>query len=602
MLREDLKQYLDQIESEPKPIEEYILAQKISEILDAKEKQVTDIEELSEHIAFNFHPENSNDRAGWSTYYGPMYILPNDKGQYVEFPSIKHVDTTVLEYWRKRAKETKHPILAYRYADLVFDFGQKFANNRLEYEMAQLVIDSCISICERDLDDSLGCKSKLQRSMSLVLQINDKDRLQTLTNIIITTEKKYAEDDKPGLWGYAFKWLLLEKSDKVRLANDVELGLVNDLADRLKRITDEKKPDPWLVECAVSLLAEYYAKNNQEEELAGVLSELEKAYRGDERANSDGLMVVNYLEKLSNVYSSYSRFSFSKEAEIRISKEIGNMGERGKFDTHEISVEVPVKKEEIDKFVESIFTKEKADINKVKVKLGVYFVPSKDRVETQLKDNAKKFVFQHIVTNNIVSEDGYSIAKIGPIEEDYDQHLLLQFSQNLHFEAVFMRPSFEELRLRYTPDELQKSLIASPVFRKEDEAFIMKSLNFFWGKDYLPFNALAIPLIEDAIRNVFKINNQSYIRKNEDGTGYDVMLLHRLLNSGFIQIVFHSLSESFEYYLKVLLTSKIGWNLRNNYAHGINKNNFDSEDVANRLLHVLMCLSLIKNKDDEQEK
>ena len=120
-------------------------------------------------------------------------------------------------------------------------------------------------------------------------------------------------------------------------------------------------------------------------------------------------------------------------------------------------------------------------------------------------------------------------------------------------------------------------------------------LKSFWDKDYLATCCLSIPLIEDAVRNLYRINNQTYIRPNNDG-GYDVLHLSELLSHGLIKEVFQTSGEDVEFYFRVLLTERIGWNLRNNFAHGINKKLFESEDVAGRLVHVLLCLLLVRKK------
>lgn len=140
-------------------------------------------------------------------------------------------------------------------------------------------------------------------------------------------------------------------------------------------------------------------------------------------------------------------------------------------------------------------------------------------------------------------------------------------------------------------------LLLSPVFRREDKDYILKILNSFWGKDYLASCCLTAPLIEDAVRNLFRLNGLAFIKKSEDSGGYDVLSLRKLLDQGLVKATFGKLGESVEYYFKVLLTARIGWNLRNNFAHGINKNSFADEDIANRLVHVLFCLSLIRKNE-----
>jgi len=595
MIRKKLKQYLGQLENKVEPIDEFSLGEDIGKILNVKQEQLTNSEELAEYIAFKF-VANYRDQKTGGTYYGPMFVLTNKQGKPVEFPSIQQIDEHVLDYWRVRAKESKHPILVNRYANLVFDFEPAVLKKNIDFKIAQKVIDSTIEICEKNINDGLGCKSKLERALTLAIQINDAQRLQKLKDVLIKTEDKFAEDNKPGLWGYAFRWLLLNNSEKITLSENEKNRLVNDLEKKLGRLMANKEPDPWHVECAVKPLAEYYAKNKDENAIKAVLDKLELAFRKNKRANSDGMLISNYLEKLIEIYLQYSSFNFAKEAREKIINELSNLGDRGKFATSQISTEVTIKNEDIDKFIKSIFGSGKSDpLEKIMAKIAVNLMVKKKFSENQLNDLVKKHPVSYLCSHVIASEDGYPVAKFGSIDEDYDSHLLKNFSRNLHFQSFFLKVAFDEIIKRYTPEKVTDILLLSPVFRSEDKNYILKLLKSFWAKDYLVTCCLSIPIIEDAIRNLHRINNRTFIKPSRWRNGYDVFGLDELLRGGLIKEVYKTLGEDVEYYLRVLLTEPIGWNLRNNFAHGINKKLFESEDVAGRLIHILICLSLIRN-------
>ena len=599
MIRKALQDYYSELDNKIEPIEEFRLGEKVGEILNTKQEKLTDKKELAEYMAFQFMAHYPNKDTGWGTYHGPMFVLPNQQGQFVEFPSIKLIDQEMLDYWKKRAGEAKHPIMANRYADLVFDFEPVILKKSIDFTMAQKVIDSAIEICNLNLDDGLGCKSKLERALGLAIQINDSVRIQKLKDAIIATESKYAEDDKPGLWGHAFKWLVLDKTEKITLSEEEKGALLTDLEDRLKRLMDTEDPDPWRVECAVRLLAPYYSANQDEVNLKRVLDDFETSYRKNKYANSDGMLISNYLEKLIDIYLEYASFQFAKDARARIVNELSNLGERGKFAMHEISTEIKIKNEEIEQFITGIFGQGNSDpLEKVIAKIAANFILRKKSVEDQLNDLAKNHPITYLVNHVMASEEGYPIVKFGSIDEDYDKHLLENFSRNLHFQAVFLRIAFDKVRELYTPEQVTDVLLLSPVFRTEDKAYILKLLKSFCDKDYLTTCCLSIPLIEDAVRNLYRINNQTYIRPNDDG-GYDVLSLDKLLGRGLIKAIFQTMGENVEYYLRVLLTERVGWNLRNNFAHGINKKLFESEDVASRLVHVLICLSLIRKNNNK---
>jgi len=184
----------------------------------------------------------------------------------------------------------------------------------IDYKLSQKVIDSTIVICDENLDDGLGCKSKLKRALTLAEQINDNVRLENLKKAIIETENKFAEDNEPGLWGDAFDGLLLNNDRKVVLTEKEKNSLINGLEGRLNNLIRSDNPSPWFVEYAVGLLAKYYSKIKNETALKSVLDRFERTFQSNEHANSDGLLILNYLEKLSHIYSRYAQFEFAKEA------------------------------------------------------------------------------------------------------------------------------------------------------------------------------------------------------------------------------------------------------------------------------------------------
>ena len=154
MLNNKIKKYLDELEEEASSLRsfhgEYKIAEEIKNILKKEDENYKPSnEDIAEQIAFDFFAEYTSDNSGWGTYYGPMFILPNKKGQMVEYPSIQNVTEETLSYWEGRAKESKNPILSLRYADLVVDFSPNILQKSADHNLSHLVIDSSIIICEK---------------------------------------------------------------------------------------------------------------------------------------------------------------------------------------------------------------------------------------------------------------------------------------------------------------------------------------------------------------------------------------------------------------------------------------------------------------------
>jgi hypothetical protein len=51
------------------------------------------------------------------------------------------------------------------------------------------------------------------------------------------------------------------------------------------------------------------------------------------------------------------------------------------------------------------------------------------------------------------------------------------------------------------------------------------------------------------------------------------------------------------FYFRLVLTEKLGMNLRNNFAHGLEKKTFFSKEASDRLFYILLCLALVRRKE-----
>lgn len=98
---------------------------------------------------------------------------------------------------------------------MVVDFSPKVLNKNADVDLFQKVVDSNIVICEKSLAEPLDCKTKIKRALTLSIQIKDQERIENTKNTILKCEKDITIDDKPGLWGFAFKWLLLDFANKI---------------------------------------------------------------------------------------------------------------------------------------------------------------------------------------------------------------------------------------------------------------------------------------------------------------------------------------------------------------------------------------------------
>jgi len=598
MLNDEIKTYLENLDREQKALASYNgehdIAKVIKDILAKDTNYKPTTEDIAEQMAFDFMEAYSNDNSGWETYYGPMFVLSNQEGQMVECPSIKRVDETTLKYWAKRARETKNFILSSRYADLVVDFSPKVINKNADVDLFQIVIDSNIAICEKSLADPLDCETKIKRALVLAIQINNQEKIAKVKETIINFEKKVATDDMPGLWGFAFKWLILDFWEKITLTETEKAELIKALEDRLKRV----KKDVWLTENAVSLLAEYYANKKDEDNLMRVLDVLEKSLKIDNLINSDVLSKVHAYEKIHEIYQKYGNKGFlgAMAASNRISQEMRQLDLDWNKSLKEISVTTAIKQKDIDDFLKAIFgEKEQNKLEVIITKIVINFLPKKEAVKKQLKDVSEKYPIQFLCTTQVISDDGILIAKLSTLEEDYDNHFQRYASQYIQPNSFFLALANDEMKKRISKQNIIDYFRNSTLFKNENKEYLERAISAYWDNDYLVSSHLFCPLIESAIRELVKNCGGIILKLNNLG-GYDCLTLCQLLKGQgeIIEKVFAGMGQNMAFYFRLVLTEKLGMNLRNDFAHGFGKKKFFTGCVSDRLFHVMMCLSLVK--------
>ncbi|MBU1729971.1 DUF4209 domain-containing protein [Patescibacteria group bacterium] len=603
MLNSEVKKYLESLEQEQiTPMSfhgEHDIAQKIKDILKKDEKYEPTKEDIAEQMAFDFMADYPNDNSGWETYHGPMFVMPNKDRQMVEYPSIKRINQEMLEYWAKRAKESKNSILSSRYADLVVDFSPKTLNKSADVDLFQIVIDSNITICEKFLADPLDCKTKIKRALILAIQTNDQTRTSKAKDTIIKLENDIAIDDKPGLWGFAFKWLILDFFKKIILEDKEKNELINEIEERLKR--EEK--NPWLAENAVSLLAEYYAREKDEKNLMRVLGVLENSLKTNERSNSDALLKTHAYEQIHEIYRKYAnRFAGAEKANKRLSQEIGQLDLDWSKSLKEISVETKIEQKDIDNYLKGIFGEDKNnELEMIMAKIAVSHLPKKDALQKQFDEIYSKSITNLIATQQILSEDKIPIAKLSTITEDPDNHFKKHALQYVQFGSFFLSLTMDELKKQFTKEKVIEYFEKSVIFENENKEYLKRAISVYWDNNYLVSSHLFNPLIETGVRELMKIANGVWIDVNELN-GYNKLVLSKLLwNKQNVEIFKNTFSKSGEdliFYFRLVLTEKLGMNLRNDFAHGLERGKFFSRDASDRLFHILIWLSVVRKKEN----
>ncbi len=573
-----LRDLLGKFDASTDPLEERDVLNAISG-LEGELKGSALLEELKvEGLAFSFYERRPGRGTPGESYFAPT---PN-------------LNEGIIRYWEVRAQTAKNPVLRARYADLIWEFGRQVIKDQPMHMFAQIAIDSYVEIArgERHKSD-IHTIWKLERALSLALSIRDNARAEQVAEAMIWHENHAAEENKLGTWGFSFDTLIQGK--KGLLSPAQENAIIAALEKHLEKAvesTEKHKVDPWAAEHSAVRLAEYYRKQESPEDVKRVLRLYSESFL-TAASEVSGMQASGWLER---VHATFIAFGLNDEAE-EIAQKIRGLGEKVVAELKPISTEVKVSTKKVDEAISAITS---GEIDQVLYRITAAYIPNKKKVEKQIKELAQEAPLSMMIPRQLLDSEGRPVANIGSLEADIDGHIVNQISQNLHF-AGFLLQKVLETTIAKFPDfgkEYIRHLYQSPVFREDRRAIIEQAIQAYLSGDYLTSVHLLIPQIEATIRYLYEKMGGLVLKPARDGS-FHLKVLDELLRDPILGEV---LDENILLYLRVLLTDQRGWNLRNEVCHGLIDSDSNWHGIANRLLHALLCLSLIRKKEAEPKK
>lgn len=540
----------------------------------------------AEAMAFAFTPDYPNERTGWGTYYGPMLVFGNERGEITESPSIQMVTPEMLEYWEKRSATAKHPVLSCRYADLVWDFSKRIAGHGPSIAMAHFVIEASIEIARSDLaEHQVETVRKLERALSLALSISDSSRMEQVRDEMILYEEKISEDDKPGWWGFSYDNLIDNK--KVRLTKDQEKRIIVDLEERLARLCKSDgttEANHHAAEQAAVRLAKYYRKTSRQEDVRRVLL----LWGGAVEAAASSAAAMVGSSWLKQVYDTYYANGMKSDAD-RLDDLIRELGQKAVGEMQTISTEISIPSDRLEQFTDEITA---GPLHDALTRIAWQFLPMHERTVQEIHEQAKKTPLQSLFRQVIQDPDGHPVAEIGPLAEDLEGHIARHISHSMRFDSVLLRKALEVLQKRHGAftDGVLEYLYESPVFSPHQKTLLAAGLEALASNNQTAAAHILVPQIEGSLRSLLQLIGGPIYQQGRYGGLAKKTLGQILQNAGVEQ----ALGRDTMQYLRIVLVDPRGWNLRNDICHGLATGETFNAVITDRLLHVLLLLAQVR--------
>jgi hypothetical protein len=591
MLKKGVREYLNTLEVSSAVIESHTVAARIREII--KKDDERSLEDEAEIFAFNVYAEEENN-SSWDSYFGPMMSFADKLGNPVDFPALSTVTSDALDYWETRFNETEHPILKALYGDLLIEFSA-LEQRRIEIQTVKETISSHINSSSLKSGKHFSAKQDLHRAFSLTNKFKQSDKLSEIFTQAIKLEDEIAEDDKPGLWGFVLDWFLINKDFYAPKA--IEEEYIKSFTERHQRLIDAESI--WPLENSSLGLCAYYKKNKELVSVERVLKEYEDCVRNFSEFTESSMGALHYLQNIESVYLQFNVSESTEKSLTQIQYELKNFRldkDDPSFKT--ISATTTISNKQLEEFTSNVFGS--GELSKIAVSMTSNFIIRKEHEREQLKLNSQKYVFSSLVSQSIFDDEDKLLAVLPPYENGSENHLIKHCADSLAINSLFLEIVCKELRERFDSEGLVDYMNETGLYNGADLLILRKILDSFWQKDSLSCVHIGIPFIESTIRKLLATAGIAVTKKN-GYEGYDYIPLGALLNNKLTVVVFKHVfkdaGEDLLFTLKVLLTEKLGLNLRNKVAHGIYQSDFIKDKYSNNIVLILMILSITRIKD-----
>lgn len=548
-----------------------------------------------EAICFDFS-ENCEDMY-WGNYYGPKFTLKrNDTGEDVYVPDIKDVTAEVIAYWESRSLEVQNPLLKMRYSGLVLEFKKSITGKEPDYKSIKLShIQAIIDVIEGDYCKyDIEALNYAERALSLSIKYNNEDLQSRSAKAYYMEHQKYRDDDlKPGLWGRIFQSLIKHRADFSKY-EEVLLKEQIDRFVRLKTLALENgnQTDRYahVLEEQVDLLADYYQSIGEQSKIEQLLDSLVEALKVSIPLRG-GLWGQSMYQQMQYRYRKYH---FDKKAN-QLYLNMKDLSESTLRELTPIEYTIPLESDRINAFLKTAL---EGSEREVLLFYMVQYLPRLDDERRRLKEKAERSPFLEMVSTMVIDSSGNSISRVGVGSNAEQQRLYFSMYENMRFEIPFLHLHICKMKEegKMTVESLMNMFEESMLITDEHRDIVRKGFEAYLNEDYLVCCHLLVPQLEAAVRRLFALGGVNIMRpkKNPD-EGSEYKSLDSLLDSNEA-IMF--MGEDVANYMRNVLTSQYGWNIRNLVSHGLLSSDSFNYGMADRLVHAFMLLSGFKPKEN----
>ena len=221
------------------------------------------------------------------------------------------------------------------------------------------------------------------------------------------------------------------------------------------------------------------------------------------------------------------------------------------------------------------------------MKFALHYVPRDSQYDSYAKQYLEGTGSLSMFSHLIFKEDGNLSHMVGTGEENKDEQYQHAYSLSFQYMGVALHVIIMKgiEKGLFSVDNVMSFIAQIPSLSEKRIRIIEKGIGAYLDNDYVSSISILIPQIEHMVRLFFQLHGYTVTDNDQTGTTSDA--LGTLLDNDDIKLD----DINFSRYLRLMLSQKTGWNMRNLYCHGISES--FGMPHADRVFHIVLLMATL---------
>lgn len=521
----------------------------------------------------------------------------NRLGAYIEYtngrkyPDIDNFEEERIEFYNKCLECEINVNKKIRYLDYLVDYGEK--SNKYDYacQLIDLLIENNNI---KDYNNHIECLnyiSRLSRAINISTSYKMNEKIFILETNINDVISKFVKV-KNYRWileiSEQFRYLCYNKKDK-RISQDSINSIIKILEICKEFYKEEKNINLHQAFC-YEFCEWIKREDSSDPRIKQVLLEIGQAFEDEAeyqggREEKSYLVKAHFLECAVNYYANIGVRDKVYHLKVKI-KEAYRLA-KDEVKEFKYNLDIP-NFDEIEEEAERFIFEDIDSSFKVFSRVGIYkFIPKREEIINAAKERQANSLM-NLVGISKISNDRKVFDAISEDErekyflfEQYNVWLQLMFS--IMYDKIWIKLEQQGLNCEMVCERITKWEYMS----EEDAKIIKVGIERYFNEDFISAIHILVPKFESCFREFFSWGGYPTTSIKKSATQHE-QTFNEFLENDFVK---NNIDSDTLFLIKYVMVDNLGYNLRNDIAHGLAGEDKFSRNIANIVLFLYFILT-----------